>query len=134
MEKKIVAAWDANKDKLKAFFAAKHPDSYLEVITAVVQMLHDSMTGYSKPDPARITEIDHGGYQGTLVYVIGATGYQPAAFWYVKVGYGSCSVCDTLKAISNYSDAPPTDEQIGEYMTLALHVIQGLKQMEPEKA
>lgn len=129
MDKKIVEAWDSNKAKVQAVFEAAHPDNYKDVIRAVVQMLHDASDEYEKPDPERIHEIDDGSYQGTLVYVIGATGYQPDEYWYVKVGYGSCSGCDTLQAICNYEDGKPSDEQVSEYMTLALHIIQGMRKM-----
>lgn len=134
MDKKIVAAWDANKAKVQAFFEAGHPESYKAVIAAVVQMLHDASDEYAKPDPERIHEIDDSHYQGTLVYVIGATGYQPSDYWYVKVSYGSCSGCDTLEGIRSHSDGKPTEEQVRDYMTLALHIVQGLKKMSDDEA
>ena len=85
---------------------------------------------YNAIDPERIHQIDDGDYQGTLLFVIAARSYQPDDYWFVKVGYGSCSGCDTLQAI-NYSldDNPPTDDQVSQYMTLALHIVQGLKFM-----
>ena len=130
MDKNIVATWDANKDKVRSVFEACHPESYKDVVAAVVQMLHDASAEYEKPDPQRIHEIDDGNYQGTLVYVIGATGYQPDKYWYVKVSYGSCSGCDTLKAICGYQNGKPTERQVGEYMTLALHIVQRLRLMD----
>ena len=133
MDKKIVAAWDANKAKVQAFFEAAHPESYKAVVTAVVQMLHDASNDYAKPDPERVHEIDDGNYQGTLVYVIGSTGYQPDDYWYVKVGYGSCSGCDTLESIRKYTDDKPTAYQVKKYMTLALHIIQGMRAMGPSE-
>jgi len=45
------------------------------------------------------------------------------------VSYGSCSGCDTLEAIRDYSGDTPTEKQLDEYMTLALHVVQGLRQI-----
>ena len=129
MDKKIVSAWDTHKAKVQAVFEAAHPVSYKDVVRAVVQMLHDASDECDKPDPERIHEIDDGDYQGTLVYVIGATGYQPDQYWYVKVGYGSCSGCDTLKAICKYEYGKPSDEQVDDYMTLALHIVQGMKKM-----
>ena len=63
------------------------------------------------------------------MFVIAARGYQPSDYWYVKISYGSCSGCDTLEAIRAYSDDPPTPEQIDDYLTLALHIVQGLKKM-----
>ena len=129
MDMQIVQLWEANKDKVKSVFEEAHPDSYKDVISAVVKMLHDASDDYEKPDPERIHEIDDGNYQGTLIYVIGCTGYQPSEYWYVKVSYGSCSGCDTLQSICGYSSKKPTEEQVKDYMTLALHIIQGMQKM-----
>lgn len=128
MIREFVDAWDSRKQEVREKFELKHPDSYEDVVRAVVGILGDS-EAYGSPDPDRITSIDHGDYQGTLLFVIGANGYQPDDYWYVKVNYGSCSGCDTLQAICEYSSDPPTDEQVDEYMTLALHIVQGLKSM-----
>ena len=126
MIRKFVDAWDSRKQEVREKFERKHPDSYADIVRAVVSILGED---YGAPDPTRITCIDHGEYQGTLLFVIGAEGYQPDNYWYVKVNYGSCSGCDTLQAICQYSDDPPTDSQVDEYMTLALHIVQGLKSM-----
>lgn len=129
MIEEFTKAWFANLHTMREKFTAKHPDNYEEVVRAVVEMLASDGDEYKRPDPGRIHEIDDGDYQGTLVYVIGAGGYQPDRYWYVKVGYGSCSGCDTLHAISDYSSEPPNDKQVSEYMTLALHIVQGLREM-----
>lgn len=125
----FVAAWDAHQGTVRDRFALTHPENYLAVVRAVVQMLADASTEYDKPDPERIHEIDDGDYQGMLVYVIGASGYQPYTYWYVTVAYGSCSGCDTLQEIRNYDSDPPTPQQVSDYMTLALHIVQGLHVM-----
>lgn len=39
------------------------------------------------------------------------------------------SGCDTLMAISGYSDELPNEEQVKDYMTLALHLVQKLKRL-----
>lgn len=127
MIQKFVTRFDAAREALLAKFSEKHPENYLEVVRAVVEKITGE--GYHDPDPTRIVEVDHGSYQGTLVYVIGGKGYQPDDYWYVKVGYGSCSGCDTLKAIRRYDDKKPDAEQAAEYLTLALHVVQGIKKM-----
>lgn len=134
MDKKVVAAWEANKHKLRPFFESAHPRSYGAIVNSVVTLLHGAMDEWERPDPARITEIDHGEFQGTLVYVIGEAGYQPSKYWYVKVGYGSCSVCDTLESLRDFSDEKPTAEQVDGYMTLVLHIVQGLRQMGEDEA
>jgi hypothetical protein len=43
--------------------------------------------------------------------------------------YGSCSGCDTLQAISSYDDDLPNDEQVRDYMMLALHLVQKIKRL-----
>jgi hypothetical protein len=128
----FVAKWYENSNLIRDKFAAKHPYNYKEIVTAVIEILAsgDEDEDYGKvPDAERIHEIDDGDYQGTLVYVIGANGYQPDRYWYVKVGYGSCSYCDTLERIRGYSSDLPTEEQVRDYMTLALHILQGLHEM-----
>jgi hypothetical protein len=129
----FVKRFDAARDALRAQFAAAHPESYEAIVRAVIEVVRDADDEYDSPDPARIHVIDDGDYQGTLLFVIAAGGYQPSDYWYVKVGYGSCSGCDTLEAIRNYDDEPPTAEQAEQYLTLALHIVQGLKKMGDEE-
>jgi len=105
-----------SKSLLAAEFSANPPTEYKDVVRAVTKVLSDVDYGL---DPERIHEIDDGDYQGVLVYVIGEPGYCPSNYWYVRIDYGSCAACDTLLAA----------EGVDDYMTLALHVVQGLKSM-----
>ena len=132
MIKLFVERFMERKEKLYDRFSKKHPDSYEEIVRAVIEILDGK--DHDVPDPERIHVIDDGDYQGTLVFVIGAKGYQPDDYWYVKVGYGSCSGCDTFEGIKESSKKPPTMEQTKDYLMLALHIIQGLTKMgdEPE--
>ena len=118
------------KPEIRASFAAKQPWCYMDIVQAVIQAI--TIEGeYGYPDPNRIHVIDDGHYQGTLVYVIGAQGYQPDDYWFVKVNYGSCSGCDTLQGIkeSYWGEDGPSEQQLDDYMTLALHIVQRLKEM-----
>lgn len=92
----------------------------------VIKAVHD---GYGTPNPECIHEIDDGEYQGTLLFVIPADGYQPYDYWYVKVNYGSCSGCDTLMAILEGDYGDTIDEKVDSLFTLALHIVQGLKKI-----
>lgn len=131
----FVQRFDERKDDLRARFSAAQPDTYTDIVRKVVEVIRGNEDSWEeRPDPARIHQIDDGDYQGTLVFVIGADGYQPSAYWYVRISYGSCSGCDTLEAIRCYSDEPPTPDQVDQYMTLALHVVQRMKQMDGEAA
>lgn len=127
---KFVKVWFEKSDELREKFSAKHPDDYTDIVRGVVEIISKSGDDWDSPDPKRIRMIDDGEYQGTLVYVIGAGGYQPDKYWCVKISYGSCSGCDTLQRIRAMSDLEyPTVEQVNDYMTLALHIVQRLKEI-----
>jgi len=126
MIEKFVNLWEARKKEVEIQFQTKHPDNYEEIVKTVVSILRDEEQCEPFPDPERIHSIDDGDWQGTLLFVIGSDGYQPSDYWFVKVDYGSCSGCDTLKGIRQYNDDPPSEAQVKDYMTLALHILQGL--------
>ncbi len=121
----------ASEAAVKARFAEAHPGSYQDIVRIVIETISagDNPSYEDRPDPERIHRIDDGDYQGTLVFVIGAEGYQPSDYWCVFVGYGSCSGCDTLQRIRDWGDDKPNAEQIKDYYTLALHVAQRLRKM-----
>ena len=129
MLKKFVTAWYENKDKIQATFEQGHPDNYADVVKAVIGAFPQE---YGWPDAERIHQIDDGDYQGTLIFVIGEFGYQPSTYWYISISYGSCSGCDTLERILSkdvYPAGAPTEDQVKDYMSLALHVVQQIKEM-----
>lgn len=118
------------KPQIETVFRKGFPADYKEIVRLVIENITvETYASPYDPDPERIVEIDQGDYQGTLVYVIGEKGYQPSDYWYVKVYYGSCSGCDTLEGIRCYDDGVPNDQQVEDLMMLALHIVQGLKQM-----
>lgn len=126
----LVLRWEKNKHLIKEEFQKKHPDNYKEVVSNVIKHItSEDEYGDCNLDPDRIHEIDDGDYQGTLIYVIGAKGYQPSDYWVVSVNYGSCSGCDTLQRIRDYSNDTPDEDQVKDYMTLALHIVQGIKEI-----
>lgn len=127
MIEKFVRTWEERKHELRKQLSQRHPSNYKELVTSVVRLFDDDE--YGCPDPSKIVEVNHGGYQGTLVYLIPEKTYQPHEYWYVRVYYGSCSGCDTLKAIRSYSDELPAKSQVDQYMTIALHIVQNLRQM-----
>jgi hypothetical protein len=129
MIQEFIDRWEAGgREKVQARFSEKHPECYRDIVKAVVEAIADS-DAYRNPDPERIHGIDDGDYQGTLVFVIGESGYQPSTYWAVTVSYGSCSGCDTLEGIRSYDDDKPSEEQTKDYVTLALHILQGLKKI-----
>lgn len=142
MIEEFTKRWFEKSHAVRTKFEEKFPANYAEIVKAVVEMLqeHDE---YECPDPKRIHEIDDGDHQGTLLYVIAQGGYQPSKYWYVKVSYGSCSVCDTLKSLRSEAckweddwidgvDDEQKKKGVDGLMTLALHIVQGLKEMGDE--
>jgi len=127
----FVKVWFEHKDELEREFRYRRPRGYADIVGGLVGLLNRHLDGYEKPDTDRIHQIDDGDYQGTLVFVIGATGYQPSRYWATRVSYGSCSGCDTLQAIQGWNETPDEDEVAGT-MTLALHLLQQLKPLWPE--
>lgn len=126
MIQKFVDRFMAAKDSIRAGFASNRPGDYEEIVKAVVKAI--TSDEYEDIDPERIHKIDDGHYQGTLLFVIASKNYQPSIYWYVFIGYGSCSGCDTLESINIGSEIPTSDE-LDQYMTLALHIVQKLKEM-----
>lgn len=128
MIKEIVKKWEENKNELKDWLSKNHPEAYKDLVEKVIEIITKD-EDYDFPNKHIIHEIDDGDYQGTLLYLIPSYGYQPNEYFYVKVSYGSCSGCDTLKDIRGYSENHPSEQQINDYMTLALHIVQGLKKI-----
>ena len=132
----IVKQWDENKHKLEEYFATTKQEYYSDYKTIVVKLfelviteIENEWSGTDKFDISKMTVIDDGNYQGTTIYIIPKDTYQPSISDYVITDnyYGSCSGCDTLLAISEYSDDLPSEEQVKEYMTIALHLVQKLR-------
>lgn len=132
MIKEIIERWEKNKHKLEIYFKETSQSEY-SVYEKIVKKLfelviNDAKTSYNTD---QITLIDDGDYQGTLIFIIPKNTYQPSVDDYLmtSVSYGSCSGCDTLQAINNYSSECPDEEQVKDYMSLALHLIQNMKKL-----
>ena len=83
------------------------------------------MCEVNKLDLEKITEIDNGDYQGTLLFLIPFDTYQPFEYEYLMtfVGYGSCSGCDTLQSIQHGYHQKLTEGQVNDFMTLCKDIL-----------
>lgn len=133
MIKFCVQQWDRNKDKLRKHLSERtdmNDCSYLDLVKLVVEYIFNNNDyGYGHTyDKDKITEIDNGDYQGTLLFLIPIDTYQPSEYEYLMtyVGYGSCSVCDTLQSIQLWSsdDKLLTPEQLNNFMGLCKDIVQ----------
>lgn len=130
MIKEFIKRWEEKKESLAAWLRDNHPEDYEALVIKVVEtILSDEASREGSPDPGRVHAINPEDYQGTLVFVIGESGNFPHEYWYVRVCYGSCSGCDTLEGIKKYGKGKPSEQQVKDYMTLALHIVQGLRRM-----
>ncbi len=139
MIKEFVNAWDKNKSELEKHFRETKQEEY-DTYKKIVQKLFELVVNpyiesdYDKFDIENIKAIDDGDYQGTQIFILHKKHYQPCIenYVYTNTYYGSCSGCDTLLSISNYSSGLPNEQQIKEYMDLALHLLQKCKMLESE--
>lgn len=131
MIQEIIQKWEQNKDKLKDYFRSTNDynGSYQSILKAIFHRCLDP--DGEDWDIDRMTVIDDGDYQGSQLFFIPAKTYQPSPYEYIftHTYYGSCSGCDTLQAINEYTDDLPTPEQVNDYMQLALHLVQKLKRL-----
>jgi hypothetical protein len=119
------------KPRLLEEFSKKEPDNYQDIFKQTIKMMfEESKNTYSSksetPDFERITVIDNGDYQGTLLFVVASKSYQPSDYWATQVDYGSCSGCD---AFQDYSDYNNPEKSAPEMVTMALHMIESMKKI-----
>lgn len=133
MIQKYIDEFQKNKDKLSAYLMATPQDeydSYKKLLIKTIELcLNNSELYYKNFDINKITVIDDGDYQGTLLFLIPFDTYQPAEYEYITtyVDYGSCSGCDTLLEISRYDSDFPNKTQVKAYLTLCLHMVERME-------
>ena len=129
MRKELTTQWELRKDALRNYFATTNQSDYSSDYKSILVKVFELVLTDQEVQLDAITTIDNGDYQGTLLFVIPFDTYQPSEneYYFTAVGYGSCSGCDTLQGISDYDDGLPTEQQVDDYMTLALHLVQKMK-------
>ena len=137
MIKEFVDKWDKYKNDLEDYFRTteqREYSCYKEIVIAVFEKVINKDIDFDidKFDTEHICEIDDGDYQGTQIFILHKDSYQPSIeeYVYTNTYYGSCSGCDTLLCISGYDDGLPSEEQVEDYMRLALHLLQKCKYLE----
>ena len=135
MIQEIIKRWEENKYKLEEYFSttkqvkfASYEAIVLKIFELVINSDEDS---YERFNINKMTVIDDGYYQGTQIFIIPKDTYQPNIDDYLitHTYYGSCSGCDVIEGIRNYSSGLPTEQQVKEYMILALHLVQKMKRI-----
>ena len=131
MLKILVRKWDENKDKLKQELSTRrglNACEYKDLVKLTFEVIYNNGEDddWNTLDVERMTEIDNGDYQGTLLYLIPFNSYQPSEYEYLMtyVGYGSWSGCDTLLNIQDYNDEQLLSEsQVKAFMQLCKDIL-----------
>lgn len=118
--------WNKNKDKLENALRNDTKighHSYSDLLKITVDHILNDDENYriwGNWNTKRITQIDDGDYQGTLLFLIPSNTYQPSEGEYLMtyIGYGSCSGCDVLQAIQPWEDGLPSEDTVKDYMAL----------------
>lgn len=122
MIQELVTKWEEKKHILESKYSKQFPENYTAIVKDIAEILD--------LNPNEVHEICEGSYSGTLLYIIYKEYYIRAGCYYVLIDYGSCSACDTLEAIRPYDSSLIDQTTINDLMILALHIVQGLKEME----
>ena len=130
MIKYCVEKWDKNKGRLEEKLRRRtdlNSCGYETLVRMVVDFIlnDEDQGGYGAWNSRKITEIDNGGSQGTLLYVIPLDVYSPdeTECLMTCISYGSCSGCDTLLAIQKYGDGILTEQQVKDFMALCKDIV-----------
>ena len=120
--------WNKNKDLLEKELREGtywNDCNYVDLVKLVVRYILNEGENriYCQWAEEKITVVDDGNYQGTLLFVIPQKCYEPAEFEYLLtyVGYGSCSGCDTLQSI--FGGKNSTEERIRDLMKLCKDIL-----------
>ena len=129
MLKYCLRKWEENKKALEENLRSDptlNSCCYSDLLEKVTDIILNGgeKEKYEKWDSEHITMIDNGEYGGTLLFLI-PRGFVPAEYDYLMtyVGYGSCSVCDTLQSIQNWKGGKLNDKQVEDFMTLCRHLV-----------
>jgi hypothetical protein len=133
MIKEFVKQWDERKHLLEEWLKENQPSNYEDIYKKLFELVVTQPNSYNDSwDWERFEIIDDGDWQGNRIFILCNDCYQPNLDDYIftEVSYGSCSGCDTFQHIQDlggWDSDKNTDEQVNQYMTLALHMVQETK-------
>lgn len=143
----FVEQWYENKHELESFLEKDYEQSenkrfwgmdyeylFRKVFELVVTEPREIRTPFDQRwnnyswDWDRFQVINHGEYQGELVFIMVPNVYQPSLdkdYYFTSVMYGSCSHCDTMAHVQEVVETK--EEKIQALMLAALHMVQATK-------
>lgn len=131
MIKIMAKCWETGKDALKLAIIDRIAElrscNYIDLVKFTFETIFNKNSCVDDDftlNLDRITGIDDGNYQGTLLYMIPFDKYQPSAHEYflTNIYYGSCSGCDALQhaqSLHYYDDSlPATKDEIVAFLNI----------------
>lgn len=150
MIKHFIEQWYNNKHELESFLDLEYDQSedkkywgmayeqlFQKVFELVVTEPREIRTPFDQRwnnyswDWDRFQVINHGDYQGEMIFIMVPDVYQPTLgrdYYFTAVTYGSCSSCDTMQWVEY--ELKTKDEKIQALMNAALHIVQSTKTFE----
>lgn len=136
MIKYSLRKWDAGRDTLRRIIsqtekAERYYWNYIDIVKMVCRTILNvnMIEGDPEIDVDKITMIDNGDYQGTLLFMLPFCTYQPSESDYLMtfVNYGSCSGCDTLQKIQSDDKYAMSDQDMTDsYLTLCRDIVNNI--------
>ena len=127
MERSIIKQWDKNKHKLEAYFKKTRMSEYGYAYEDLMEIIFKiCIKGY---DIDKMDVFYVGGNVGDVIFKIPkkTKDAETQKYLVTETDYGSCSGCDTLLRIGGYNYGLPTDDQVKGFMSLCLHLVQGME-------
>lgn len=131
MIKSFIEAWEKNNYQLRLWLEYDvdiEDIEYADIVKAIFErVINPSIEReWEKYDIEKMTIVNDGDYQGTLIFLIPKNVYQPDAYDYIVTHnyYGSCSGCDALQS---YQFATEGKARIDGIMMIALHLVEKMK-------
>lgn len=143
----FVNQWYENKHELESFLEMDYDQSedkrywglsygylFRKVFELVITETREIRTPFDERwnnyswDWDRFQIIDHGEYQGEMIFIMVPNVYQPSLdkdYYFTSVSYGSCSHCDTMAHVRE--EVETKEEKIQALMLAALHMVQATK-------
>lgn len=129
-----VDAFRENKEQFGKWVESIEEEiTYIDILKQVINLCLNPkyVDTLYELDENKVTEIDNGDYQGTLIYLIPRNCYQPMVsdYVYTSVFYGSCSGCDALLAAQDWGYCN-IKYDVDMVTTIALHLVENMKWLE----
>lgn len=123
--------WGMYRDELRKVLAERtdlNDCDYKTLVKLTFETIYNSYASadFERLNLDRISVIDDGDYQGTLMFMIPVNTYQPGADEYIMtyIGYGSCSGCDALQAAQGWTrDEKLSEQQIVDFMNICKDLV-----------